>query len=539
MLTQFEVDEIIREWPKLPGDTEGQIRDMALLRSRYLFYRRGKAVSTLEDLLCGTKSTVYYGFCTHCQQQYVLGNMPQHNDYYTCPGCGSVCTAKKYGLGTSHLFDDGYYNLLQTSGNRLYIRQLYAYLDYRADKLHPIFKYIDNGYRWVLSAEGCCKLIQQAHGYTPANGWKYRWERQKSFTIDHVGAPYPDITAELLDGTYLKNSHAFDYLKLTRGGLNDLIRYAEAYARHPNIESFVNERYIRFAREYVERSRAVMNRIIDWKKKRPHEMLRIQKEELETFMQMFRNAPEIALCHQRVRLVGQRLTGAQLQTLIGLRHSDFGERPIREGIKSGRILRMLNYLYRQYKAAEKKYPEQHHSLSSMVAVWRDYLNECTALEYDLTRDGVYYPPDLIKQHNRTMKLIEIKSDEISCKKAAARVAKLNWMTFEQDGLLIRPAERANALAYEGKALDHCVASYAERHVNGQTAIFFIRKSANPEKSYFTLELNEKDLSIRQNRGKGNCAPPESVKAFVDVWLQWLPAERKRLDRLERRQLKTA
>ena len=539
MLTQFEVDEIIRGWPKLPADIEQQIRDMALPHSRYLFYRRGKAVSTLEDLLCGTKSTVYYGVCTHCQKQHVLDKMPQHNGHYTCPSCGSVCTAKKYGLGTSRLYNDGYYNVVQAAGNRLYIRQLYVCLDYRADKLHPIFKYIDNGYRWVLSAQGCYKLVEHASGYSRENGWEYRWEQQKSFTVDHVGARYPEITAALLDSTYLKNSHAFDYLCLKRGGLNDLIRYAEAFDRHPNIESFVNEKYIRFAREYIEGGRAVMNRIVDWKKKRPHEMLRIQKEELETFMQLFRNAPEVALCHQRARLAGQQLTGVQLQTLIGLRHSDFRERPIREGIKSGRILRMLNYLSRQYGTAEKKYPAQHYGLNSMVTVWRDYLDECTALEYDLTKDSIYYPPDLIKQHNRTMKLIKIKSDEISYKKAAARVAKLNWMAFEKDGLLIRPAESANALAYEGKALDHCVASYADRHISGKTAIFFIRKSASPEKSYFTLELNEKDFSVRQNRGKGNCAPPQAVKDFVNDWLQWLPMERKRLDRLRRQQKKTA
>ena len=539
MLPQYKVDEIIAQWPPLSEDIEQQIKDLALPRSRYLFYRRGKAVNSLEDLLCGTKSMVYYGFCTHCQKQHVLTGMPRHNDYYTCPGCGSGCTTKKYGLGTSHLFDDSHYNVLQAAGNRLYIRQLYVYLDYRADKLHPKFKYIDNGYRWVLSADGCCKLIQHAHSYTHANGWEYRWEQQKGFTVDHVGAVYPEITAALLDSTYLKNSHAFEYLHMKRGGLNDLIRYADAYTRHPNIENFVNERYIRLAQEYVGGSRAVMNRLVNWKKVRPHEMLRIQKEEFDAFMQLFRNTPEMALCYQRVRMAGQQLTRVQLHTLTGLWHTAFRERPVRESIKSGRIQKMLNYLMRQYETARQKYPEQHHSLNSMSTVWRDYLDECTALEYDLTKDSVYYPPDLIKQHNRTMKLIEIKSDEISCKKAAARVAKLNWMTFEQDGLLIRPAESANALAYEGKALDHCVASYAERHISGKTAIFFIRKSADPDTSYFTLELNEKDFSVRQNRGKGNRAPSQAIEDFVSAWLQWLPAERSRLDGLARTKLKTA
>lgn len=539
MLTQFEVYEMLQNWPKLPADIEQQIRDIALPHSRYLFYRRGKAVNSLCDLMCGTKSTVYYGFCTHCQTQHVLDEMPQHNQYYTCPGCGSVCIAKKYGLGTSRLYDDGHYNVLQAAGNKLYIRQLYVYLDYRADKLHPTFKYIDNGYRWVLSADGCCKLVQKYDYYSKVDGWHYIWHQQKSFTTDHRDAPYPEITAALLDSTYLENSHAMDYLRSTHGGLNDLIRYADAYARHPNIESLVNEKTIPFAKEYVEGSRAFMNRIVDWKKRRPHEMLRIQKEELPLFSRLFDAAKNRALFYQKARLAGQRLTGAQFETLDALWNFSFEERPAKESLKSKRIPKMLNYLHRQFRLSERSGQGNHFDLNSLVTTWRDYLSECDQLGYDLTDDSIYYPPDLVKQHNRTMKLIRIRADELSRKKAAARLEKLRWMAFEKGGLLIRPAGSANELVEEGKSLDHCVATYAERHISGKTAIFFIRKSDSPEKSYFTLELNEKEFSVRQNRGNHNCDPPEEVTEFVAAWLKWLPIERKRLDSLKRQELKTA
>ncbi|WMJ83175.1 PcfJ domain-containing protein [Oscillospiraceae bacterium MB24-C1] len=529
MLTQHQIDEMIQGWPELPADIEQQLRDIALPHSRYLFYRRGKAVDNLGDVVCDIKPTAYYGFCTHCQTQSQLECSPEHNKPYNCPVCGSVCIAKKYGLGTTRLFESGNLNVLQAADNKLYIRQLHAYLDYRKDKLHPTFKYYDSGYRWLLSTDGCYKLLKQGRS----------WGQQKSFTIDHNWAPCSDINAKLLNSSYLKNSHAMEYLSMTRNQLNELILYAAAYTKHPNIESFVNERYYVFAKEYVKGERSVMNRIVNWKKTRPHEMLRIQKEELPEFMRLFRSRPEMALCYQRVRLAGQHLTDSQLHTLAELWHSAFKERPVREGIKDGRILKMLNYLQRQYKVAVQKYPGQHHSLNSMVTVWRDYLDECTVLEYDLTKDSIYYPSDLIKQHNRTMKLIKIKSDELSCKRAAARVKKLSWMTFEKDGLLIRPAESANALAYEGKALDHCVATYSDRHISGKTAIFFIRQNNQPDTSYFTLELNEKDFFVKQNRGYRNCAPPEDVKAFVEAWLQWLPVERKRLDSLKRKVLKTA
>ncbi|MDF3005327.1 MAG: hypothetical protein K0S22_1799 [Oscillospiraceae bacterium] len=85
----------------------------------------------------------------------------------------------------------------------------------------------------------------------------------------------------------------------------------------------------------------------------------------------------------------------------------------------------------------------------------------------------------------------------------------------------------------------CVATYTDSHINGRTAIFFIRQSDQPDTPYFTLELNEKNFSVWRNRGRCNCDPPEEVTAFVETWLQWLSMERKRLDSLERKELKTA
>lgn len=70
---------------------------------------------------------------------------------------------------------------------------------------------------------------------------------------------------------------------------------------------------------------------------------------------------------------------------------------------------------------------------------------------------------------------------------------------------------------EGKILDHCVGSYAKRHADGQTTIFFIRKTDDPETPYYTLEYDFECMCILQNRGFKNCAPPEEVRAFAEKW----------------------
>lgn len=68
---------------------------------------------------------------------------------------------------------------------------------------------------------------------------------------------------------------------------------------------------------------------------------------------------------------------------------------------------------------------------------------------------------------------------------------------------------------EGKVLDHCVASYAERHARGATHIFFIRKRWNPEERWYTIEVSAEGY-IRQCYGyKDNrtVKKPDSIKQF--------------------------
>lgn len=45
---------------------------------------------------------------------------------------------------------------------------------------------------------------------------------------------------------------------------------------------------------------------------------------------------------------------------------------------------------------------------------------------------------------------------------------------------------------EGQALHHCVGGYALRMAEGKTAIFFIRLAEEPDRPYYTLELQGKN-----------------------------------------------
>ena len=75
------------------------------------------------------------------------------------------------------------------------------------------------------------------------------------------------------------------------------------------------------------------------------------------------------------------------------------------------------------------------------------------------------------------------------------------------------------LKKEGRSLNHCVAGYKEFVAEEKTQIFFIRKKAAPQKSFYTLEIKNHD--IEQCHGKNNVNMTEEIRAFAYGFLNQL------------------
>lgn len=77
------------------------------------------------------------------------------------------------------------------------------------------------------------------------------------------------------------------------------------------------------------------------------------------------------------------------------------------------------------------------------------------------------------------------------------------------------------LILEGNNLHHCVGGYVYNVKNNFTNIVFIRKKDEPEKSFYTVEINN-DHKLVQIRGLQNMDPTDDVKEFLDRYLKQLP-----------------
>ena len=244
----------------------------------------------------------------------------------------------------------------------------------------------------------------------------------------------------------------------------------------------------------------------------------------------------------RAKDQGERLTGENLRDAALL-----GDRNLLELIGQGPVRKSIRYLLKQQErydwayndpyVAEEDYEELGEPVPgaySDVTTLLDYWAACRALGRNLDDPQVRFPRDLLAAHDAEAEAYRIlqSKKETSALAASFRVRRrqLAKYIFEANGLKIVPAYSQRDLQKEGDTLHHCVASYARSHAKGETAIFFIRRTVEPGRPYYTLELDEKTLTVRQNRGLRNCGKTAAVQAFEDLWISWVRAGAKRDER---------
>lgn len=349
-----------------------------------------------------------------------------------------------------------------------------------------------------------------------------RWAQRKTFADvygnAHLLMPWDK---KLLEGTTAENSKLDLYWD---AGGRRLVGYLALWRKHPAVENLLMQGCGRLVAEWIDKetgSHAYRGSIpklekVDWKEKRPARMLGLDKAELKRLRQEGWDADRLA--RYKVGRDNGGAPSAEDEKLlqIVLPHE---LREISGAVSGTEFWRTLRYL-KKHRGA--------------WYILRDFWKMAGQLGWDLTDSLVRWPRDLKAAHDRAMREQENRKDELLAAGFQRRAAELDRLSFELDGLLIRPCRDQKELIAEGKALHHCVGSYAKDHAEGGTAILFVRRAKEPDKPYFTLELDEKELAVRQNRGLRNCDPPEEVKAFVSEWLAWARAGAPKVQKTKRK-----
>ena len=103
------------------------------------------------------------------------------------------------------------------------------------------------------------------------------------------------------------------------------------------------------------------------------------------------------------------------------------------------------------------------NMQQAVSEYRDYLDMCAKLGYDMSNSFVLYPRDLREAHDRVQGRVKAKADARMRRDfEQAMEAVAGHLDFTAEGIKIILPNAPEELAAEGHALHHCVGGYASR-----------------------------------------------------------------------------
>lgn len=369
-------------------------------------------------------------------------------------------------------------------------------------------------------------FTQYAQSWRQPKGWKERWGQE-----EHIFGLTPDLVTQ----SCLPHCKLWEYMVPRPGAAHYPVAYLRMYQTHPNVEAVLIHGLPRVLDDLIIRHTwedawedNVQGQLdlteLDWSQTRPAQMLHLTKDELRLaqeqdwgvlFWDLFRYS----------KAAGEALTGQDILNAFYL-----GDDHVGQLVGRGPVAKSIRYLLQQCGQWEDAYepepededPEPDAAIPD-VQILLDYWSMAEQLGQDLTDAQVRYPRSLLIAHDEAAELMRQRQKAGRANLFRLRRKYLSKWTFAVDGLLIRPARSQKDLTNEGNSLHHCVSTYGKRHAEGESAIFFIRRKSRPGEPYYTLELDEKTLTVRQNRGLRNCPRTQEVRAFEDLWLSWVRA----------------
>ena len=180
-------------------------------------------------------------------------------------------------------------------------------------------------------------------------------------------------------------------------------------------------------------------------------------------------------------------------------------------------------------------------ISHNITLLSDTLRSWTGLNWPRPELPIISVSELQRLHDLYMNMLNEQRRHIQllymeeARKRTERIQKENkpklefreQLNYEDENYLIRLPVDENEIRQEGLTLHHCVGGYAHEHTIGSTTIMLLRKKSEPEKPFYTIEVEigvvdgkVVGLRIRQIHGFGNRWMGNNPEAIPTV-VRWL------------------
>lgn len=517
----------------MPTITKKEIRQMNSYFQPYIFYHKtGK-----NETEC---------FCTACNRSYTADSTLYHKTWEICPYCHTTATAAAAGYSQKdktetinfvvfkkHRTKDIVYAICINAGKRyngdyrnwynkvsIYGVDFFRQPDLECD-LHKIYVF----------KPGECNVYRRQYAYLNGKcSYKYTKIKKKVSNPFPATMYKPTDTIMLSKEVLLKTHLRYYAAALPLSTENHLVEWLNLCSLYPIAE-------IAAKSESKTIQRIVQNKLcydmshrdlVNWKAKKPKDFLKITLNELRDFEQSATRAYSLDTLevYARHKKKGEKLPFdvCQFENAIMSQHNCR-----KDLMKTVDIKELWHYRRRQQKNGTWKGER----------TYLDYLDHAQKCGYDLTQSSILYPRDIQQAHDDAVANWQIVQAEKEKEKAEAEAKKYGYperykklcktFAFEYGELMIVVPAKASDIITEGKVLQHCVGGYASRHIQGRTTILFLRHISEPDKPYYTIEVDEKQRYIVQCHGFMNerkSKKAEEVKAFEKEFAKFIKNTKK-------------
>ena len=450
-------------------------------------------------------------YCTYCRSEFEIDKL-RHNELHYCPHCRVACTVKSGWRGRKYLINEAYFvyylksavdpQAIVAIGTRA-VRDFTG--DYRT--VETLFAEIDlfvfqhgkpgqafHRYNYYSMAK-----TMQTYEWTKAVAAKCQFNRDRNNNI-HCACSLASVKVAVA-GT------PFQYSTWEKYNYDSMVGFFDLASRYQCVEYLTKLGFSWLVKDKLNGEKTY--RAINWRGKNPIEVLGLTKQEIHDVRINGINLDFLDLKILKAsKADGSNFTPAEAEKfgIDGLRDHVDGYLKLK---RYGTLRQIYNYLTKQVAKGKIK------NCYQCFIFWRDYLNDCVELGMDLSRETIVFPRNLHRAHQRTIKLVKHKEDELLDRKIKVRAESLQ--SLEHNGLIIRPACSTGEIIAEGVYLKHCIGGYCAGYANGQYDLYFIRKAEEPEDPYYSAEV--RDGKLIQCYGYEHVKATSEVQEFLDLFIE--------------------
>lgn len=500
------MDEDYRLCPEaLPEGLIDYIRREVLPNDRVIIYKRGNV----------------NGICTVCGTQVrVMGRRFTQSAYATCPNCGArvPCVLEDGCAFAANYIENIVAVQKGTDGETVFFRQWLLHRDNSARWEH-IEDFLQETVRYAIRGNKTAKWQKQGKESYYMRTERYeldewtRWQDNRIYDGSYFF--YPTGIEEALSGTAMQYADLEGYLE-ERGHNKNPIYFLEYHARYPVIEFLWKAGYRNIVHNRIFGMDRENRNAILWERKKLKECFKFPLRILKLMPPEEWKLDDVQRANYLWKNYGERITDAEMQTAL---QSRTDVQSLTGAMPYAGIGKILKYIQKQTEKRKEEKGHTTYTLEGIIRAYRDYLQECEQLHLDLHDKEILFPKDLTAAHSRTMEQVKFEKNKADQEKFQKAVEKLEKFAWGEGEFFIRPAREQMELTAEGKALHHCVGGYIKRMAEGETAIFFLRKVSEPDKPFYTLELQKKRVIQCRTEHNASYDRKPDVKKFVDMWME--------------------